>query len=258
LARLPGGGEVRAGAATYKLLGGLVSRDEGPQTVRLFVRTTNVDARYGLTVTHDSFRLLVDERAIAPDQGPIEAVPMQSAIEAWVTFQMPERATAVTLQVGHVGEATAKIPIDLRTAGKVAPEQKAPEWRSPIDLPFSLERQVGAVVFIVDGLRLEHYGDAVAPLQPEKLRLTMKVRLKNVGGQYGVVISGELFRLLVDDMPLAPTKTPIQALAYQSDLESEVDFVFPGTATKTVLQLGDLNDKPIRVPLDLSAARRQP
>jgi hypothetical protein len=258
-ARLPPSAEVRAGAAIFKVHGGLVSRrDNGPHTVRLFVRTTNVSARYGLTLTHDSFRLVVDEQSIAPAEGPIEVLVMQSSSEGWVTFRVPESASAVALQVGDLTGATSKIPIDLRRAGTVAAEKPPPTWRSPVDIAASFERRVGDMLFTVDGMRLEHYGDAVAPLQPEKLLLTIHVRLKNVGGKYGYAMTGEDFRLLVNDVPLAPTMYPIEAMAYEAELKSDVVFVIPGTAVKTELQLGQVAAEHVRVPLDLSAARRQP
>ena len=128
-------------------------------------------------------------------------------------------------------------------------------WRYPIDLPATIERHVGPLSFTVRGARLEHFADAVPPLQPEKLELTFKLRIKNVGAQYGVAVSGEEFRLLADDVPLAPTKFPIEALSYQTDLDGDVAFIMPGTTTKALLQLGDVNAETVRVPIDLPAAR---
>lgn len=102
--------------------------------------------------------------------------------------------------------------------------------------------------------RLEHYGDAVPPLQPEKLLLSFKVRIKNVGSQYGHGVTGEIFRLLVDGVPLAPTKAPLEALSFQASLDGEVVFVMPGTATNAILQIGTLDAETAKVPIDLSAA----
>ena len=128
-------------------------------------------------------------------------------------------------------------------------------WRYPVDIAAALEKRIGAAVYNVDGIRLEHYGDAVPPLQPEKLLLTIKVRLKNVGGQYGFAVSADNFRLLVDDVPLLPAKSPLELVAYQAELNAEVVFIMPGTATKTILQLGDLSAEHAGIPLDLSPAR---
>lgn len=255
-ARLPPSGEARAGAAIFKVLGGLLGREDGARTLRLFVRTTNVGARYGLNVAHESFHLIADGQSISTTESPIEAVAMQSVSEGWVTFAVPESAKAVALQVGDLSGATAKIPIDLRAAGTVAADKPAPTWRHPVDIAASFEKRVGDMLFAVEGMRLEHYGDAVPPLQPEKLLLTIHVRLKNAGAKYGYAITGDGFRLLVDDVPLAPTMAPIEAVAYQAELKSDVVFVIPGTATKTELQLGQIAAETTRVPLDLSAARK--
>ena len=63
------------------------------------------------------------------------------------------------------------------------------------------------------------------------------------------------FRLIVDEVPLAPKKSPIELVKYEASLTSEVVFVIPGTAVKTALQMGNLDTETIQVPLDLSAAR---
>ena len=119
-----------------------------------------------------------------------------------------------------------------------------------------MQKRVGPVVFEIDGLRLEHVADAVPPLQPEELSLTIRVRLKNVGAQYGYLVSGDGFRLIVDDVPLAPKKSPVELVKYQAIFTSEVAFVIPGTAQKVALQMGNLDAEPIQVPLDLSPARQ--
>jgi TIR domain-containing protein len=254
-ARLPASGEARAGAAVFKVLGGLVSREaSGPHGLRLYVRTTNVDARYGLGISGDSFRLIVDGRTMAPADAPIEVVSMRSAKDGWVTFQVPEHATAVQLQVGDVQHETAKIPIDLRAAAPIA-DVKPPSWRYPVDLPVTVEQRIDSLTFIVRGARLEHLADAVPPLQPEKLELSLKVRIRNVGAQYGYSVGSDEFRLLADGVPLAPVKFPIVVVNYHADVDGDVAFVMPGTTTQAVLQFGNVNAETARVPVDLSTAR---
>jgi TIR domain-containing protein len=254
LARLPPAGEARAGAAIFKVLGGLVGRgDEGPHTVRLYVRTTNVAAPYGFNIGPDSFRLIVGGDAISPEEAPIDVVAMQSALEGWVTFRVPPSAASVAFGVGEIRQATAKIPIDLRSAGSAVTEKPAPTWRSPVDIAAAFEKRVGPLVYRIDGMRLEHFADAVPPLQPEKLELTIKIRLTNVGAASGYAVASDEFRLLVDDVPLAPTTFPSQVLTHQAGADTKVVFIVPGTATNTVLQLGNLNTETVRIPLDLSA-----
>jgi len=254
-ARLPPAGEARAGPAVFNVLGGLVSRgDDGPHTVRLYVRTTNVAAPYGFNIAPESFRLLVDGEAIPPEESPIEVVAMQSAFEGWVTFRVPPTAASVVFGVGEIRQATAKIPIDLRSAGTAVADKPAPAWRTPVDIAAAFEKRVGGLVYRVDGMRLEHFADAVAPLQPEKLELTITVRLTNVGSPYGYAVASDEFRLLADDVPLAPTTFPMHVLTHHAGVDTKVVFLVPGTATKTVLQLGNLNAETVRIPLDLSAA----
>jgi hypothetical protein len=256
-ARLPPAGEARAGPAVFKVLGGLVSRgSDGPHTVRLYIRTTNVAVRYGYNISGESFRLLLNDQAITPEDAPSEVVAMQSAIEGWVAFRVPPTAAAVQLQVGEIGRATAKIPFDLRSAGASVSNPPAPAWKSPVEIAMTVEKRVGRLLFNIDGLRLEHVADAIPPLQPERLELKIKVRIKNLGIAYGYAVGSDEFRLFVDEVPLAPTTFPIEVLADQGALSSDVVFVMPGTAKKTVLQLGDLNAEHVQVPLDLSAARR--
>ena len=253
-ARLPASAEVRAGAARYKVLGGLVRREPGgSQTVRLFVRTTNVFTPYGFVVTPDSFRLIVDGQAVAPTQAPSLAVPMQSAIEDWVEFPAPPEAGAVVLQVGDFRQETAKIPIDLRIAGTGVSDKPALSWRSPVDLAATFEKRVGPLMFKLDGARLEHFGDAVPP-QPERLVMSFKVRVENVGQQYGAVVSGDLFRLLVDGVPLAPTKSSGRGADPPCPCRRRMAFVMPGTATVAILQLGSIAAETAKIPIDLSPA----
>ena len=251
-ARLPASAEVRAGAARYKVLGGRVSREPGgTQTVRLFVRTTNVDKPYGFAVTPDSFRLIVDGQAVAPTQAPAVAMSMQSAIEDWIEFLAPPKAGAVALQVGDFRQETARIPIDLRLASRSGSDKPALSWRSPVELAATIEKRVGPLMFKLDGARLEHFGDALPP-QPERLIVSFKIRIENVGQQYGAVVSGDLFRLLVDGVPLAPTKTPVEGLTLHAHVEGEVAFLMPGTASSAILQIGSVAAETEKIPIDLS------
>jgi len=255
-ARLLPGGEARAGSVAFKVLGGLVTRQADANVIRLYVRATNVGARYGVNIGSHSFRLVLGDETIVPDDATHYGVlPMQSSADFWVTFKVPAGAAHMQIQVGDVGKQTSTIPLDLQSARSGAADKPAPKWRSATEIPTALQKRVGPLVFDIDGMRLEHIADAVPPLQPEQLMLTIKFHVKNVGEQYGYGISNDEFRLIVDEVPLAPTEATSQVLNYQASLTTEVVFVIPGTATKVVLQLGKLDAEPVRVPLDLSAAR---
>jgi hypothetical protein len=253
-ARLPPSGEVRAGTASYKVLGGLVSRTRGgSQIIRFFVRTTNVSGRDGFVLTPDSFRLIADGETIPPLDAPSLAMSLQSASENWVMFRASRDTEAAVLQVGDFHQETAKIPIDLRPAGTEVTDQAAPTWRSPVDLAARFEKRVGPFVFSLNGVRLEHFGDAVPP-QPEKLVVSFKMRVENLGEKHGAIVSADLFRFIVDDVPLAPTQSPVDALTFQASVEGDVVFVMPGTATDTILQIGNIGAETTKIPIDLSAA----
>ena len=255
-ARVPPGSEVRAGDVVFRVLGGFVTRDADVNDLRLYLRATNVGGRYGVNIWPDSFRLVAANQTIVPEEAPIETLPMQSSRDLWVTFKVPAGAADVQLRVGDVGKQTSNIPLDLRSAGSAVADKPAQRWRPTTDIQTTLQKRVGPVILEIDGMRLAHVADAVPPLQPEELMLTIKVRVKNVGGQYGYLVNGDDFRLIVDEVPLAPKKFPIEVVNHQASLTSEVVFVIPGTAVKAALQIGKLDVEPIQVPLDLSAARQ--
>jgi len=255
-ARLPASAEVRAGFATFKVLGGLVSGDaSGSRTIRFFVRITNIGARTGFGLNPDSFRLVIEGQATPPKEAPSGVLTIQDTKDDWVVFEVPPNAEAVALQVGDVRQASAKIPIDLRAARTGVTDGPAPTWRYPADLAMTLEKQVGRIVFRVDSARLEHFADAVPPLQPERLLLSFKVHIRNVGAQSGYAVSGDDFRLLADGVPLAPMKSPSGVVDFQSSQAGDVLFLIPGTTMNAILQLGSLDWDPARVPVDLSLAR---
>ena len=180
---------------------------------------------------------------------------MQSATEGWVRFLVPAAVPAAILKVGDIQRATATIPIDLRSVTTNDSDVGVSSWRHPVDIAVTFERRVGPVVYNINGMRLDHFSDSIAHVQPDKLELSVNVRMKNVGGRYGHVASNEEFRLLVDDVPLAPTSALAQLLTYEDHLDAEVVFVMPATAKTVVLQLGNIAANTVRVPLDLSPAR---
>lgn len=75
----------------------------------------------------------------------------------------------------------------------------------------------------------------------EKLSLTLHVRMTNLG-RYPANFWDASFRLLVDDIPLAPANTLNEVVAGTSAVEGELVFVFPKTAQKTVLRILTGND----------------
>ena len=169
-------------------------------------------------------------------------------------FLVPPNAGSVVLQVGDFQSADREDPDrPAEPLQRTSADKPSPTWRSPVDLAARFEKRVGPLVFNLDGARLEHFGDAVPP-QAETLAVSFKIRVENAGQKYGAVVSADLFRLLVDGVPLAPTRSPVEAVAFQASLEGEVVFVMPGTATNVILQVGNIAIETAKVPVDLSAA----
>ncbi len=70
---------------------------------------------------------------------------------------------------------------------------------------------------------------------------------------YGANVGGDSFRLLVDGIPLSPTKYPIEAIAAQTAKDFDIEFVISAKANDVVLQLGDVGRENTRIPIDLKA-----
>ena len=73
---------------------------------------------------------------------------------------------------------------------------------------------------------------------------------------WGVAIGPGFFRLAVDEVPLAPEKSFIGVVDFQSAKEGEVLFIIPETAGSMVLQVGDVGGtETTKIPIDLKATR---
>jgi serine/threonine-protein kinase len=249
-------GEVRAGPATYRVLRGVLrpvsdgSTGSGVAELRLLVRTTNLEAFYGME-PGARFRLQVGEVAIDPDDAPDTWPAVQSASEDQIVFHLPAPTKDAFLLVGRLSEGTARIALDLRGRPEALTTPQA--WRYPSDVPVRFERLIGSVAYVVEGAHLEHLSDPI-DLAPEKLQLRFKVRMTNVSARHGLN-TGRDFRLVVDGVPYAPTEEPTQSLGFEATLNGKVDFNVPGTARDVLLQVGGVGDDAVRVPVDLSAAR---
>jgi len=251
--RIAATGQARAGLVSYNVLGGLVLNEANAgRKVRLFVRITNLDARAGVVLTADAFRLLADQQALPPTEAPVAALMPQSTLEAWVSFPASSGGSGLQLRVGDPHGAMATIPIDMRPAAK--DEEQPASWRYPIDLALAAERRAGPTAIAVNGARLEHFSDGVPPLQPPQILLSFHVRFTNVDGIYGVVANGGDFRLVVDGIPWAPMPSRVEALTHHATMEDQVAFVMPSSATRVFLRLGIAETSP-EIPIDLSAAR---
>jgi hypothetical protein len=102
----------QGGQATFTLLGAEVSaRTAEKDELRIRLRMTN-HGRYDANFWVQSFRLIVDDAVMAPDNDLDELVPGQSTKEGEVVFVLARGATAAKLKITHGGDGT-EIPLNL-------------------------------------------------------------------------------------------------------------------------------------------------
>jgi len=90
---------------------------------------------------------------------------------------------------------------------------------------------------------------AIEPLDLERRSLTLKVRYLN-GGRYPANFWSDSYRLIVDDVPRAPTNLLNEVVPGDSAKEGEVVFELPVSAKNVVLQISSGEEKS-RLPFTL-------
>ena len=107
------------------------------------------------------------------------------------------------------------------------------------------EVRAGPIVYKFLTAQLDPYSEG-------KRALRFAIRFTNVGVQWGVAIGPGFFRLAVDAVPLAPEKSFIGVVDFQSAKEGEVLFVIPESANSIVLQVGDVTGtETTRIPINV-------
>lgn len=111
--------------------------------------------------------------------------------------------------------------------------------------PFEARLAHGAVVVRVLSARLEPYNSNARSL-------LLTTRYTN-NSRYPANFWTSTFRLLVDDVPRAPTNDLNKVVAGQSATEGDVVFEIPATTTRVTLRIL-VADEHVDLPLDLTAA----
>lgn len=112
---LPAGGEARAGEAVYRILSAQLERyATGKLALQIQIRMTN-NGLGAANFWSDRFRLFTDGVPLAPKEAPNEVIEANSAMEGKLLFVIPESAGNAELQVGQVGQETARISINLKS-----------------------------------------------------------------------------------------------------------------------------------------------
>lgn len=118
----------------------------------------------------------------------------------------------------------------------------------PRTLPAGGKARAGEGIFEIRSARV----DRVAT---NTLELRLSMRVTNMG-RYPGVFSPTIFRLLVDDVSIAPTgETTSDVVDAGSAKDGLVVFVFPDTARSLVLQVGAVGGVTNTIPLQLGGGR---
>jgi hypothetical protein len=111
-AELPGMRDYRLGAATFTLLKAEVApRTTEKDALQIRIRMTNHD-RFDANFWDQSFRVIVNGVAMAPESNLNELVRAQSAGEGDVLFVIPHGTIDGTLKITHDDEST-EVPLAL-------------------------------------------------------------------------------------------------------------------------------------------------
>lgn len=109
------GAQTKAGPGTYKILTVQLDQYSAEKlTVSFKIRYTRDNSWSGEALTGEQFRLIVDEKTLAPTQAPSELVEKNSSKNCEVAFVIPRAAKTVVLQVGETAHGTKKFKIDLQ------------------------------------------------------------------------------------------------------------------------------------------------
>jgi hypothetical protein len=113
---LAAGGEVVVGQGVYRIMAAQLERRGTDQlALSITLRLIN-NGSLATKLSDQSARLIVDGMPIAPEEAPDLTVKAQDSKQADFLFLLPDNSTTVELQVGQVGQQTARIPIDLTPA----------------------------------------------------------------------------------------------------------------------------------------------
>jgi hypothetical protein len=91
-------------------------------------------------------------------------------------------------------------------------------------------------------------------ISDENLSLSFNIRYARDDSWFGGTFMAENFRLIVDEVPMAPTKAPIETVEKSSTKEGVVAFTIPATTKNAVLQVGQPGYGFSKIHISLKAA----
>ncbi|MGE0592575.1 MAG: toll/interleukin-1 receptor domain-containing protein [Vicinamibacterales bacterium] len=205
---------VAFGDVVYTLRGlSLVEGDPNPH-LRIEMLLSN-EGRSPVNFWDQTFRLVVDGVARAPESGLNEVVGGYAQQEGTLDFALPGAASEATLRF-VTGDQTAEVPLDLTAAGgPVATVTAAPA--EPVlgtELPLMLLDRADRS-YLLTSLTRQHFVNVT--------RLAATVRLDNRARNTSYFGDGAL-RLVVDGQPSAPFRSAGRGVPGNS--AAAVEFVF--------------------------------
>jgi hypothetical protein len=179
-----------------------------------------------------------------------------SDLQHWSGTVDPETSIALRLVYAVPAGTTwdgAKLLV--RGAGKepalLALDGPVPDPQGPIALAPGGSVTAGIVVYRILTATLDRDDDGERAAVGERFaRLQLRV-VNNDTAVGGVLVAGNNFRLMVEDVPLAPINSPGVAVPPKSAKLVDVLFTVPAAATTATLQVGELAGPNATIPLNL-------
>jgi nucleoside diphosphate kinase len=200
-----------------------------------------------------NFRLLVDGVPRAPTSNLNDSVDPHSAKEGTIVFAFPVTARRLVLQV-RMGNDVVEIPVDLTATTPTPVPIASPAQVAQFDAATSpIALHAGQEARLKDHRATCVYKVLAAQVdrsRPDTLSLSVTVQVTSEG-PIDTGFGDSNFRLLVDDVPRAPTNRLIDSVDPHSAKEGTIVFAFPATTRRLVLQLR-LGEEVAEFPVDLS------
>ena len=161
--------------------------------------------------------------------------------------EAPPTDTPVTLDAPNTGPTAAAV---VAPAATPPPPPSNGEAQYPITLPAGAEATAGKVTYKIMAAQIER-----PSMDKLALRITMRA-LNN--GLSAINYWGDSARLVIDDIPEAPSESPNLVVDAQAAKQGEFLFDLPGNVSAVILQVGQVGQETSRIPIDLTAAQPPP
>lgn len=237
----------------YKVLG--VQADpawKDTVSLKVMVRATNegaLTAGFG----DSNFFLVVDGSPRSPMSNLHESIDSHSAKESTIVFAVPSDAQQLVLQL-RTGDDVAEMPIDLTNTSPLPVSLLSQAQAAHIrKIKFPIELRTGQEAHLKDHRAICVYKVVAAQLTRARLdMLSLRVTVRMASeGPLATDLDDQNFRLLIDDVPRAPTTHLHDSVDPHQVKEATVEFDVPVTAKQIVLQLRS-EEQAAELPLDLS------